>query len=150
MNPARDVLALASTEVDLTPIAVGQAVTVVWRGKPVFVRHRSAEEIRLARATPLSELKDPQLPTEQSIQLINASEVALKAAQAEIEKLRKAPAGALTPSGTSGAEVEKLKADLVVMKGKLQKAELAIEAAASLKSKVAKLEAQLKGAPAKK
>ncbi|NKC31981.1 ubiquinol-cytochrome c reductase iron-sulfur subunit [Falsiroseomonas selenitidurans] len=60
MNPARDVLALASTEVDLTPIAVGQAVTVVWRGKPVFVRHRTAEEIQVARATPLSELKDPQ------------------------------------------------------------------------------------------
>ncbi|MBU8536352.1 ubiquinol-cytochrome c reductase iron-sulfur subunit [Falsiroseomonas tokyonensis] len=59
MNPARDVLALASTEVDLTPIAVGQAVTVVWRGKPVFVRHRTAEEIQAARATPLSQLKDP-------------------------------------------------------------------------------------------
>jgi ubiquinol-cytochrome c reductase iron-sulfur subunit len=59
MNPARDVLALASTEVDLSPIAAGQAVTVVWRGKPVFVRHRTAEEIQAARATPLSELKDP-------------------------------------------------------------------------------------------
>ncbi|MGG5888455.1 ubiquinol-cytochrome c reductase iron-sulfur subunit [Falsiroseomonas sp. HC035] len=59
MNPARDVLALASTEVDLTPIAEGQAVTVVWRGKPVFVRHRTADDIRLARETPLSQLKDP-------------------------------------------------------------------------------------------
>ena len=59
MNPARDVLALASTEVDLTPIQTGQAVTVVWRGKPVFVRNRTAEEIQQARATPLSELKDP-------------------------------------------------------------------------------------------
>jgi ubiquinol-cytochrome c reductase iron-sulfur subunit len=60
MNPARDVLALASTEVDISAIAEGQAVTVMWRGKPVFVRHRTAEEIRVARATPLSELKDPQ------------------------------------------------------------------------------------------
>jgi ubiquinol-cytochrome c reductase iron-sulfur subunit len=60
MNPARDVLALASTEVDLSPIATGQAVTVMWRGKPVFVRNRTAEEIQAARATPLSELKDPQ------------------------------------------------------------------------------------------
>jgi ubiquinol-cytochrome c reductase iron-sulfur subunit len=59
MNPARDVLALASTDVDLSPIAVGQAVTVMWRGKPVFVRHRTAEEIQAARATPLSQLPDP-------------------------------------------------------------------------------------------
>jgi ubiquinol-cytochrome c reductase iron-sulfur subunit len=60
MNPARDVLALSSTEVDLGPIAAGQAVTVMWRGKPVFVRNRPAEEVQAARATPLSELKDPQ------------------------------------------------------------------------------------------
>jgi ubiquinol-cytochrome c reductase iron-sulfur subunit len=59
MNPARDVLALASTDVDLAPIAVGQAVTVMWRGKPVFVRHRTAEEIQVARAVPLSQLPDP-------------------------------------------------------------------------------------------
>ncbi|WP_203069813.1 ubiquinol-cytochrome c reductase iron-sulfur subunit [Falsiroseomonas ponticola] len=59
MNPARDVLALSSTEVDLGPIASGQAVTVMWRGKPVFVRNRTAEEVQAARATPLSELKDP-------------------------------------------------------------------------------------------
>jgi ubiquinol-cytochrome c reductase iron-sulfur subunit len=60
MNPARDVLALSSTEVDLEPVAVGQAITVVWRGKPVFVKHRTAQEIQQARATPMSELKDPQ------------------------------------------------------------------------------------------
>jgi ubiquinol-cytochrome c reductase iron-sulfur subunit len=60
MNPAQDVLALASTDVDLSPIAEGQAITVMWRGKPVFVRHRTAAEIEAARATPLSELKDPQ------------------------------------------------------------------------------------------
>lgn len=59
LAPSRDVLALASTEVDLAPIAEGQAVTVMWRGKPVFVRHRTAEEIREARAVPMSELKDP-------------------------------------------------------------------------------------------
>jgi ubiquinol-cytochrome c reductase iron-sulfur subunit len=60
MNPARDVLALASTEVDLSPIATGQAVTVMWRGKPVFVRNRTAEEIQQARTVPMSDLKDPQ------------------------------------------------------------------------------------------
>jgi len=59
MNPARDVLALSSTEVDISRIEVGQAVTVMWRGKPVFVRHRSVEEVQAARATPMSELKDP-------------------------------------------------------------------------------------------
>jgi ubiquinol-cytochrome c reductase iron-sulfur subunit len=59
LAPSKDVLALASTEVDVSPIAVGQSVTVMWRGKPVFVRHRTAEEIQIARATPLSELKDP-------------------------------------------------------------------------------------------
>ena len=60
MNPARDVLALSTTEVDLSPIAAGSAVTVMWRGKPVFVRNRMPEEIKEARAVPLSELKDPQ------------------------------------------------------------------------------------------
>jgi len=59
LAPSKDVLAMASTEVDISPIAVGQAVTVMWRGKPVFVRHRTAEEITAARATPLGELKDP-------------------------------------------------------------------------------------------
>ncbi|WP_437162080.1 ubiquinol-cytochrome c reductase iron-sulfur subunit [Falsiroseomonas sp. E2-1-a20] len=68
MNPARDVLALASTEVDLAPIAEGQAVTVVWRGKPVFVRHRTADDIRLARETPLSQLKDPATDASRVIQ----------------------------------------------------------------------------------
>jgi len=59
LAPSKDVLAMASTEVDISPITVGQSVTVMWRGKPVFVRHRTAEEITTARATPLSELKDP-------------------------------------------------------------------------------------------
>ncbi|MCW8084611.1 ubiquinol-cytochrome c reductase iron-sulfur subunit [Sabulicella glaciei] len=59
MAPARDVLALASTEVDISPIAAGQSVTVMWRGKPVFVRNRTEEEVREARSVPMSELKDP-------------------------------------------------------------------------------------------
>jgi ubiquinol-cytochrome c reductase iron-sulfur subunit len=64
MNPARDVLALSTTEVDLSPIAAGSAVTVMWRGKPVFVRNRTEEEIKEARAVPLSELRDPQTDQE--------------------------------------------------------------------------------------
>jgi ubiquinol-cytochrome c reductase iron-sulfur subunit len=60
MNPDRSVLALASTEVDLTPITEGQIVTIKWRGKPVFVSHRTRKEIEEARAVKLSELPDPQ------------------------------------------------------------------------------------------
>ena len=59
MNPAADVLALASIDVNLAPIAPGQAVTVVWQGKPVFVRYRTPEEIQKEQATPLSDLLDP-------------------------------------------------------------------------------------------
>ena len=40
MNPAADTLALSTTEVDLEPIEEGQSITVVWQGKPEFVRHR--------------------------------------------------------------------------------------------------------------
>ena len=64
MNPAADVLALSSTEADLTPIAEGQAVTVVWRGKPVFLRHRTAAEIKEAVDVPLNQLPDPQPDSE--------------------------------------------------------------------------------------
>ena len=60
MNPAADTLALSTTEVDLSKIEEGQAITVIWQGKPVFVRHRTAAEIEEARAVPLNELKDPQ------------------------------------------------------------------------------------------
>jgi ubiquinol-cytochrome c reductase iron-sulfur subunit len=61
MNPDASTLALASTEVDIGKVEVGQILTVKWRGNPVFVRHRSAKEIADAENTPLSELKDPQL-----------------------------------------------------------------------------------------
>lgn len=60
MNPAADILAQSTVDVDLTPIPDGQAITVVWRGKPIFVRKRTAEEIRAAEQTPLSELIDPE------------------------------------------------------------------------------------------
>jgi ubiquinol-cytochrome c reductase iron-sulfur subunit len=60
MNPAADVLALSTIDVDLSPIQVGQAITVVWRGKPVFIRHRTPEEISEARVTALNQLPDPE------------------------------------------------------------------------------------------
>ena len=59
MNADASALSLGSTEVDLSPVAVGQAITVLWRGKPIFIRHRTAEEIRKAQEAPVSELKDP-------------------------------------------------------------------------------------------
>ncbi|MCA3556235.1 ubiquinol-cytochrome c reductase iron-sulfur subunit [Aestuariivirga sp.] len=59
MNPDASVLALASVEVDLAPIAEGQEITIKWRGNPVFVRHRLPAEIEAANKVALSDLKDP-------------------------------------------------------------------------------------------
>ena len=60
MNPDQSTMALAAIEVDLAPIAVGQIVTVKWRGGPVFIRHRTSKEIQDAQNTNISELRDPQ------------------------------------------------------------------------------------------
>jgi ubiquinol-cytochrome c reductase iron-sulfur subunit len=60
LDPARDTLALSTTEVDLSPVQVGQRLTVVWRGKPIFVDHRPAEEIKKAQEVDVSSLRDPQ------------------------------------------------------------------------------------------
>ena len=60
MNPDASVLALASIEYDLSKIQTGQAVTIKWRGSPVFVRNRTQKEIDEARAVPLDQLKDPE------------------------------------------------------------------------------------------
>jgi len=60
LNPSADVLALSTTEVDLKPIQEGQAITVTWRGKPVFVRRRTQAEITQAAGVKPSDLPDPQ------------------------------------------------------------------------------------------
>jgi ubiquinol-cytochrome c reductase iron-sulfur subunit len=60
LNPAADTLALSTIEVDLAPIQVGQSITVVWRGKPVFIRHRTPEEIAEADKVNIAELRDKQ------------------------------------------------------------------------------------------
>lgn len=59
MNPDASVLALSTKEVDLSAVSEGQAIKVMWQGKPVFIRHRTAEEIEEASATAVSALKDP-------------------------------------------------------------------------------------------
>ena len=60
MNPDASVKALATTEVDISNIGLGKTITVLWRGKPVFIRRRTQEEISKAQNVNLKELKDPQ------------------------------------------------------------------------------------------
>src|ERR1700756_2107980 len=60
MNPSKDVLALSSVDVDLTPVTEGQGITIVWQGKPIFVRHRTAAEIKEAQDVPLGQLIEPE------------------------------------------------------------------------------------------
>ena len=60
MNPDASVKALASTEVDISGVERGQSITVLWRGKPVFIRRRTDEEIAKAKEVNLEELKHPE------------------------------------------------------------------------------------------
>jgi len=61
MNPdASTIAAGAPIEVDLTPIAEGQDIKVFWRGKPIYISHRTKKQIEEARAVPVSSLPDPQ------------------------------------------------------------------------------------------
>lgn len=60
MNPASDVQALASIEVDISGIKVGEEKKVMWRGKPIFIKRRTGAEIKSANEVELSELRDPQ------------------------------------------------------------------------------------------
>ncbi|KAL6652808.1 hypothetical protein ACP70R_011733 [Stipagrostis hirtigluma subsp. patula] len=60
MSASKDVLALASLEVDLSSIEPGTTVTVKWRGKPVFIRRRTEADIKLANSVDIASLRDPQ------------------------------------------------------------------------------------------
>jgi len=66
MAPAADVLALASAEFETGAIAEGTTLTVKWRGKPVFIRHRTPAEIAIEAAVNVGELKDPQTDAERA------------------------------------------------------------------------------------
>ena len=59
MNPDQSALSLATTDVDLSHIDVGQAITVMWRGKPIFIRRRADDEIAAAKSVPVDDLPDP-------------------------------------------------------------------------------------------
>jgi len=60
MNPDSSVKALATTEVDISGVELGKTITVLWRGKPIFIRRRTQEEIKEASTVDLKDLKDPQ------------------------------------------------------------------------------------------
>ena len=59
MNPDAGTLALASIEVNVSSVAAGQSITAKWRGKPVFIRQRTPEEVDAAKNVTLADLKDP-------------------------------------------------------------------------------------------
>jgi ubiquinol-cytochrome c reductase iron-sulfur subunit len=60
LNPSADVLALASTEVNLSAMEKGLSIGVMWRGKPVFIRRRTDEEVASAQAVNEADLPDPE------------------------------------------------------------------------------------------
>ncbi len=60
LNPAADTLAVSTVEIDLSPVEPGQAITVMWRGSPVFVRRRTDDEIAAAEQVSLDDLPDPE------------------------------------------------------------------------------------------
>ena len=66
MNPSADVLAMASSEVDISKIQPGQAIKTVWRKQPVFVRNLTPAEIKAANAVDVSSLRDPQTLAERT------------------------------------------------------------------------------------
>ena len=68
MNPSADVLALASTEVDISAIEPGQAIKTTFRSQPLFVRHLTPREIAEADAVPVSDLRDPQTLEERTVE----------------------------------------------------------------------------------
>ena len=63
MAPDSAALAMGTTEVDLSKVAVGQGITVTWRGKPVFIRHRTEQDIQAARSVNVDTLPDPEADT---------------------------------------------------------------------------------------
>lgn len=64
---AADTLAISSLEVDLSNVEEGQTVTVKWRGKPVFIKHRTDEDIASSAAVQMKDLKDPQTDADRTV-----------------------------------------------------------------------------------
>ena len=66
MNPDSSVKALSTTEVDISGLEFGKTITVLWRGKPIFIRRRTKKEIDEAAQVDLKDLKDPQKDSERT------------------------------------------------------------------------------------
>lgn len=64
MNPSEDVMALATIDIDLKEIPVGQTKVTLWQGRPVFIRHRTDDEIKQAKTSEIKSLPDPQTDQE--------------------------------------------------------------------------------------
>ncbi|MBV1900848.1 MAG: ubiquinol-cytochrome c reductase iron-sulfur subunit [Kordiimonadaceae bacterium] len=64
MNPAADTLALSTVEIDISSIAEGESIVVKWRGKPIFIRHRTTAEIAEARTVDIASLVDKETDEE--------------------------------------------------------------------------------------
>lgn len=60
MNASADVLALAKVELEMASIPEGKNAIIKWRGKPVFVRHRTSDEIEEANSVDIKSLRDPE------------------------------------------------------------------------------------------
>jgi ubiquinol-cytochrome c reductase iron-sulfur subunit len=81
LRPDASTLALASIDVDVSAIEPGMSVTVKWRGKPVFIRNRTPEEIEAAKSVPMAELKDPVARNENQPAEAEASDLARSAGE---------------------------------------------------------------------
>eukprot|EP00127_Corallochytrium_limacisporum_P006356 Clim_evm67s225 gene=Clim_evmTU67s225 len=68
MSASADVLALAKVEVDLSDLPEGKNLVLKWRGKPIFIRHRTADEIAEANSVDVSTLRDPETDKERAEQ----------------------------------------------------------------------------------
>ena len=66
MNPDSSVKALSTTEVDVSSLEIGKSITVLWRGKPIFIKRRTPEEIKEATSVDLKDLKDPEKDSERA------------------------------------------------------------------------------------
>jgi len=69
LNPSNDILALATVELELDNMEVGQSGVFVWRGKPIFVKHRTPEDIKREGAVNVGELRDPQADKDRTTDL---------------------------------------------------------------------------------
>ncbi|PNH07732.1 Cytochrome b-c1 complex subunit Rieske-1, mitochondrial [Tetrabaena socialis] len=67
LSAAADTMAVSSIEVDLSNVEEGSTITVKWRGKPVFIRHRTDSEIAQSAEVALSELRDPQKDVDRAV-----------------------------------------------------------------------------------